>query len=155
VNVLRDLPGVQRVTDLTRGPRNFEYLSFIGTMNEIEGVSVKLFGTCDRFQRWIDEEGDDPDEKAEWERNFAVTQLPWSESRPFWEAIGWDISDGRDEELISAHWFMRSIIVTARGLDEEAKFTPNATGKWPDQDDDLDLAERLQAEAEIFMKRRR
>lgn len=158
MKVLRDLPGVQRVTDLTRNPRNFEYPQTATTMQEIEAVAVSLFGVCHWGLTWIDEPDDDPSERDEWEGTFSVTLLPWPESRPFWEALGWDISDGRGGELISAHWFMRPIIAVEGGLDEDARYTPDGSGvTTTDCDDDRGgaLEDRLQAEASAFLSRRR
>lgn len=158
MRVLRDLPGVQRVTDLTRNPRLFEYPQATGTMNQIAEVVVSLFGVSHWHMEWIDEPDDDPDEKQEWEKHFQVIRLPWPQSQPFWEAIGWDISDGRGNELVSAHWFMRAIIAAEGRLDEYARFTPDGSGRWPDAEDDepdTSFADRLQAEADAFLKRRR
>ena len=159
LNALRDLPGVARVTELTRNPRLFEYPASSTTMNEIRGIVVSLFGVCDFHLAWEDEPDDDPEEKAAWENHFKVTELPWSQSAPFWEAIGWDISDGSGGELISAHWFMRAIIAAEGCLDPDARFTPDGSGTWPlwDDDDgehDQRLAETLEAEVNAFLRRR-
>lgn len=112
--------------------------------------------------QWEDEPDDDPTEKAEYEAQFAVCDLPFAEAQGFWHFLGWDMSDGKGGELASAHWFMRQIIALVRGLDEDVVFTPDGSGKWPrleDGDEDEDakmqrITARLAAEVEAFQQRR-
>ena len=151
---LRDLPGVQRAADLCRNPRNFEYLAAGFTMEEVADISIRLFS----ITAW-DTELDVDDElegmtPAEYEANFQVTRLPWPESQPFWEALGWDISDGNGGELICAHLFARQIIATMGELVEGAKFTPDGSGVHGAVSDE-DLETRLRDEADDFLKGRR
>lgn len=158
---LRDLPGVQRVTDLTRNPRLFDSLNVNATMAEIENIVVSLFGVPSSWLEWIDESDDDPDEKSKWEMNFKVTTLPYADAEPFWSAIGWDVSDGKGNELLSAHWFMRPIIAAIRELEDGGTFTPDGSGHWPviegdGAEEEIRLAQisgRLEADVAAFFRR--
>jgi hypothetical protein len=153
---LRDLPGVQRATDLCRSPRNFEYPTGSYTAAEIDEISVKLFG----IRAWETFTTDDDPDKDEYEAQFNAARDLWPNSRLYWEAIGWDISDGLGGELISAHLFARQIIATRLDLVDGAKFTPDGTGasntdEWGDPiEPEQGLATRLQQEAAAFLRNR-
>jgi hypothetical protein len=157
---LRDLPGVQRATDLCRNPRNFEYPQAAYTSAEIAEISIRLFGITEWDTLWdIPEEGPLPDvsdEEAEYELQYEPTRLPFEQARIFWEAIGWDISDGARKELVSAHCFARQIIAVTRELVEGAAFTPDGSGRYAREDPgaEEELEDRLLREAEQFMKGR-
>lgn len=154
---LRNLPGVERITALCRNDRNFEYPQSGETLREIDEVCIRLFGITNYYLEWVDDESDDQTEKREWKLNFQVVDLPWPEARLFWESIGWDVSDGNGNELISAHWFMRPIIAAVKELDEDAKLTLDGSGVWKSENEiDLDaLTTSLEAQAQEFLARRR
>lgn len=147
---LRDLPGVQEVTDLCRDGRNFDYPTSAYTQQTIDKVSLDLLGVTQEDTRWEVEESESEQETAErveYEEQFRVTQLPWPASEPFWRAIGWDISDGKGSELISAHWFVRQIIAAEGELVEGSHLPGKAAAIW----NDAAGLERLQREVDAFM----
>lgn len=166
---LRDLPGIQRASDLCRNPRNFDYPQSSYTAEELAEISIRLFGIPEWETWWpiptpeynpvtnnvefTVEEERERIEREEYENQFGATKLPWQQAKAFWNALGWDLSDGADAELICAHCFARQIIAVTGELVDGAKFTPDGSGRW--QPDDLDatdsLEERLKREAEQFI----
>lgn len=74
----------------------------------------------------------------------------YDEVRHIWESLGWDISDGKGDELRGAHHFLRQILAVEAGVIEGAAFCPNADGK-PLYTGESSLEVRLQTEAEAFM----
>lgn len=157
---LRDLPGVQRITELCRNPRNFDYPQVSYSAEEIDKVSIGLFGIAEWATRWDDDDEDAGGadvEAVEFEEQFAQTRMPWPDVEPFWRAIGWDISDGQGGELISAHCFLRQIIAVAGDLVEGAKLTLDGSGTCDDEEPDeapCGIEERLKLEADAFVSRR-
>jgi hypothetical protein len=149
---LRALPGVQEVTDLCRNGRNFEYPTSSYTQQTIDKVSLDLFGVTQEDTVWAAEEGESAQEAAErveYEEQFRVAQLLWPGPEPFWHAIGWDISDGKGSELISAHCFVRQIIAAEGELVEGSHLPGKAPAIW----DDAAGLGRLQVEVDAFMAR--
>lgn len=156
---LRDLPGVSRVTDLVNTPRAFEYPQTNYTLIEIDDIVASLFGLPDWCLNWDEMEFDDDEpyrEEEAWNLNFKVATLPWEEARVFWESHGWDLSDGKGNELVSAHRFMRPLIACLKELHEDAVFHPQANARRIEREmSDEDMAERLKREADEFLSRRR
>lgn len=122
----------------------------------IDKVSVSLF-CIGPIETWWDQDEDAAFSEEEWELQFANVLRPYSEARPFWEAIGWDLSDGEGDELACAHWFGRQIIALEGGLVGSARFTPDGTGSLA-EDEDADDPERwgegLLSEVEEWLKGR-
>jgi hypothetical protein len=172
--VLRDLPGVAHISELCLNPRNFEYPQSSYTNVAIHDASVGLFciSAWDTTSYDDDIEGDDAETEEEGgeedldgeevhpEDRYQVTVLPWPASKPFWEAIGWDISDGRGNELVSAHYFARQIIACVGGLVEGAEFHPNGDGTAAFDDDgqpinrDQAWVDTLETQAAEFLRRK-
>jgi hypothetical protein len=169
---LRDLPGVERATQLCRNPRNFDYPQSSYTAEELAGISISFFGIPEWETWWLPPESDgnaelrqgklseedlaEIEESREYEEQFNVTKIPWTEARVFWEALGWDLSDGNENELISAHCFARQIIVVAGDLVEGVRLTIDGTGVWdPEETEAIEtVEERLRREADEFMRGR-
>ena len=139
-------------------------------MIEVNEASVRLFsitqgdtlvGEDDVFENHgIDEE---PLTAETYEANFRAAMLPWPDSQPFFEAIGWDISNGRGGELECAHFFARQIVALEGDLVEGVRFTPDGSGSWYCAEDDkiLDslteerMAANLEREIAAFYRRQR
>jgi hypothetical protein len=191
---LRDLPGVQGITDLCRNPRNFDYPQSSYTAEKIAAVSIGLFGitqwdtefchakpvfeddddeedsaadesdevppaVLDAYDLWTQARRTYQEQSVAYEAQFHPTRVPWSEIEPFWLALGWDLSDGKGAELVSAHCFARQIIAAARGLVPGAVLTLDGSGAWgaegAEQVSGDTLEERLKREADAFIARRR
>lgn len=147
---LQDIPGVQEVTDLCRNGRNFEYPASSYTRHTIDKVSLDLFGVTQEDTVWAAEEGESAQEiaeRVEYEEQFRGAQLLWPEPEPFWRAIGWDISDGKGWELISAPCFVRQIIAAEGELVEGSHLPGKTAAIWSDA---AGLG-RLQREVDAFM----
>ena len=127
---LRELPGIQSIAELCLNPRNFEYPTLSYTSEKINAVSVGLFGITeyDTYEDELDEDDEPEEDAGEYEQQYAVASLPWPQGETFWTFIGWDISDGKGQELICSHFFARQIIAVARELVDGAKFTPDGSG---------------------------
>ena len=179
---LRDLPGIQRASDLCRNPRLWDYPQRSYTQQEIDEISISLFSITaadtifeigdyfdddqfddDQFEDddEVDEDTSDPQTADSYEANFGAASAPWDDStRTFWEAIGWDLSDGRGKELICAHLFARQIIAVEGKLVEGARFSADGSGReyfgdadGEDGGDDV-IAHRLQREVDAFLAKR-
>lgn len=159
VIVFRDLPGIQRVEEIFRNPWALAKDRQRATFEALNDISNSLF--CVREYDTLAD--DDLDEEAleKYELPFDVCDLPWDEARPFWEAIGWDISDGRGNEYPYAHYFTRQIIAATRSLMVEARFCPDGSGvaafhPWGGKiADEQQFETALQAEVDRFFKNRR
>lgn len=156
--VFRDLPGIRRVEEIFRNPRALNSDNQFDTMAAINEVSNSLFCVTDYD---TGHELEWPEDRIEdWELAFDVCGQPWEQARIFWDAIGWDLTDGNGEEHPHAHYFTRQIVAAIRGLMPEAQFHPDGTGKpafdaWGDpHDTDAGLEERLQDEVKRFFAKR-
>jgi hypothetical protein len=164
---LRDLPGVASISGWCHQPDRWQYPTVIDTMAALDEVSIGLFSITrddtrsEEGMEFTADEGEEPFTAEEYEERFNATRAPWPEARQFYEAIGWDLSDGHDGELICAHWFARQIIAATLGLVEGARLTPDGSGKWSTHDDDDetatdddDMAKRLENEVAAFLAKR-
>ena len=134
--------------------RNFEYPTASYTREKIDAVSVRLFAIAERHT-WTDP--DDP-EAQDYENQFHSTRLTWPESEPFWTAIGWDISDGRGNELNCAYLFARQIIAVTGGLVDGAvlSLSGGAMAAYDDNGELIDAdrrwCESLEEEAAQYLQ---
>lgn len=146
---LRDLPYIQRANEICLNPRNFEYPSDRHYEQQFDLISVRLFGITradtlyDNVWEEIEDDAvcDGQDSEAgpsreEWERNFSNVMTPYGQALPFWTAIGWDVSDGRGNELTCLHYFGCQIIAVAGELVDGAVLTLDGSGKPFDTDPD-------------------
>jgi hypothetical protein len=130
-------------------------------MDEIDRVSISLFSLSDvdaDYDDWDWEDDENPPSKAEWDSLLSNAMKPYSETRPLWQALGWDITDGKDRELDCAHYFAKQIMLVESGWIEGAQFTPDGSGTELVYDDsdptEEELTERLEREAKAFLLRR-
>lgn len=153
---LRDLPGIAQVEAMVRSRDAFAPANVSATMERVWEISISLFSLCDYHTEWNDD-WSDHDDPIEYEAAFLNVLRPYSEARPFWEALGWDISDGAGHELGCAHFFGRQIIALKRGDFENARFTLDGSGTfcWDGQQseelDEEQLEARLKREADDFL----
>jgi hypothetical protein len=97
-------------------------------------------------------------EEASHEEKFQAVTMPWPASKPLWDVLGWDISDGKGNELICAHLFCRQIIAVEGSLIPGAHFCPEGDGlpAFDDEGRPIDRekawASSLAADAERFMR---
>lgn len=168
---LRDLPGMQRIIELSANRKQHDRNQRNLLDDEADELSIRLFRITlhDTYLSYDEVEDDSPDaiSDEEWERcqQFEMClrncDLPFEQARPFWESIGWDVSDGQGDEMRGAHLFLRQIIAVASGVIEDATFHPAADGKpeereVADFDAQIQSMERgLEAEAQSFLARRR
>lgn len=158
---LRDLPGVAQIEGWCQVPSYFDDRNIRDTLYEIDRVSISFFclsyNDAD-YDDWDWEEDENPPSEAEWETRLSNSMKPYSDTQPFWEAIGWDITDGKGCELDCAHYFAKQIILAESGWLEGVEFTPNGSGSesvFDDEElDEEELAERLQEEVKAFLLRR-
>lgn len=154
----RNLPGIQRVEEIFRHPGALSSENRVDTMWAINDVSNALFCVT-RYDTFADDGLDDDSIEAH-ELQFDVCDLPWSQARPFWEAIGWDISDGGGDEHPYVHYFARQIVAAVRGAMLEAKFCPAGDGKasfdpWGDRlDPERSMEDELNDEVARFFDKR-
>ncbi len=159
---LRTLPGISRVIDLYAKPDCWDYPNSIETMAIVNEASAGLFAIthddtlADEETVFLSDEGDEPFTLEEYEERFNATRAAWPEARTFFEAIGWDLSDGRGSQLICAPLFERQIIAVAFDLVDGAAFTPDGSGSWSGYDsdepeDEEAMAERLEREVAAFL----
>jgi hypothetical protein len=164
VKRLRDLPGVAQIEGWCKVPSYFDDLNIRATMDEIDRVSISLF--CLSYYETgydlYDWEGDvDPPSRDQWETWLWNSMRPYSESQPFWEALGWDITDGKGQELDCAHYFTKQIIIAESGWIEGIGLTLDGSGKEPvhanaaEELSEEELTERLEREVQAFLLRRR
>lgn len=164
---LRELPGIQRASELCRLGYLFDYPHVSTTMEEINRISVCLFSVTaadtlvDDDDTFTSDEGEEPLTPESYENMFSAALAPWDDrTKSFWEAISWDISDGKGNELNCTHLFARQIIAVTGNLIDGIRFTPDGTGRWymDDVDDPEEvvqgLTERLQREVAAFLIKR-
>ena len=161
---LRNLPGIQRISELCRIPANFDDLSRSDTMIEIDNVSIQLFCIGQIETIWHIDDDDGPDVRAEaaaYETQFDNVMRPYAQSQPFWELLDWDITDGNGKELNCAVWFARQIIALEGSLVDGVCFKPDGSGDLApsaaDEDEEGELerwSEALEAQAQQFIKGR-
>ena len=157
---LRDLPGIMEIEALCHVPKHFDYYNIGDTMERIDVVSVSLFSVSydatdyDGFE-WSDVE--DAPSEAQWDGWLSNAMKPYSVTRPFWEALGWDITDGKGRELNCAHYFTKQIIIAESGWVEGVQLTPDGSGKEPAYEGpeltEEELAQKLEREAQEFLLR--
>lgn len=176
---LRDLPGMQRIIELAANPAQHNPNMRTLLDEEIDALSIRLFRITEWDTYFFEYESDDgeeagvecwsndneeedetvSDEELERWEQFDASLLNCSrhydETKPFWELLGWDISDGKGEEMVCAHRFLRQILAVHSGIVEGAQFCPLADGKRIlDAQDVESLEARLGAEAQAFYARR-
>lgn len=163
---LRDLPGVDEVEGIYHVPSSFDYYNVRQTMETIDRVSISLFSlSChdtdyDCFE-WVDDDEADegPPTPEQWETMLSNALKPYAETRPFWEALGWDITDGKGNDLRCAHYFAKQIIIAESGWVPDVRFTPDGSGaELPIEGPELteeELAERLEQEVRDFFLNRK
>lgn len=158
LTVFRDLPGIRRIEEIFQHPHALSSERRIDTVQAIDDTSNSLFCVTE-YDTWPEDDWDDERLYAH-EAPYHVCDLPWGEARAFWEAIGWDISDGEGAEHPNVHYFARQIIAAVRGLMPEAKFCPAGDGKaafdsWGDPlDSETTAEEKLKAEVARFFEKR-
>lgn len=157
---LRDLPGIMEIEALCKSPSYFDDFNIRDTMWKIDQVSIALFSLSyydtayDEFE-WAEDE--EAPTREQWETLMSNTMKPYSVARPFWEAAGWDITDGNGQELQCAHYYTKQIIIAEFANVEGIELTPDGTGREQDDEQELpedELAERLDREAKAFLLRR-
>lgn len=176
---LRDLPGMRRILELSLNPHQHDPNMRTQLDEEADAVSIKLFGITkwdtyfDIYDDSVEDEDEDEDEDVddtdpvltddEWQRldqyltSVSLCDQPFENSQAFWEAIGWDVSDGSGSEMLSADLFLRQILAVEAAIIEGAKFHPDANGKplfdWHGNPmaKSMSFEEKLQAEAERFL----
>lgn len=159
---LRDLPGIMEIEALCQVPSYFDDRNIRETMERIDAVSIALFSLShfatgyDCFD-W-DADGETPT-REQWELLLSNAVKPYPETRSFWEAAEWDITDGNGRELDCAHYFTKQIIVAEYGNIEGVELTADGSGResasdGPELTEEV-LTERLEAEAAAFLWRHR
>lgn len=103
--VLRDLPGVAELEAGLNLP-NAEWAPENDDIQERgRAVARALFGVCDLDLEFDPPTDDETPEKAreryDWEGMFEAVYCSEEEARPFWEFLGWDVTDGKGHELRS------------------------------------------------------
>lgn len=161
MRVLRGLDGMQRIVDLCRNPRLFDYPILYDTMVEIDAVSIRYFGMtfqetfADEDDEFTAEGGEELLTHETYEASFRPALLPWPDMGVVFEVLGWDMSDGAGKELPCGHLFARQIIAVEGNLIDEATFYPDGSGVRPDDFDDADgeaWGASIQRQAVEFMK---
>lgn len=159
---LRELPGFQYAVELYQNPRNLEYPTSSYTQEKIDKISVGLFciTELDVGKNTIPDPTDMgvPLEEDEIDDRYSACYYGWEEAKPFWEAIGWDISDSDGDEHYLANLFKFQIIATVRQLVPGARLCLDGKGiaaysPWGGPKDELETA-NLKAEAEAFLRNR-
>ena len=156
---LRDLPGIMEIEAICQIRSYFDDKNFWSTMARINDVSVSLFSIpgyrtdYDDFV-WDDDEGVRPPTRNEWDGLMEKSLQEFSDTREFWEVIGWDITNGQNRELDCAHFFTRQIIVFESSWIEDISFTPDGSGTFEVETRELseaELEQRLRREADDFL----
>ena len=154
---LRTLPGIRDVKEAWQIPRNHEYPESSYLAEQIDNVSNALFCICESDTDLYE---DDPRDLDEYEDQYQACELPYEEARPFWTALGWDLSGDDGDELNCADAFKRQIIAASGRLVKGARFHPNGDGLAAyDYDGEYvggaeQFAERLKGEAERWLMQR-
>lgn len=125
-----------QVEAMCRAGTPFDPPNIAETTQRIDDVSIGLFGVtledtiCHDYDEFPADDGEEPFTPEEYEKRFSATWAPWDQAKPFWEAIGWDLTDGKGKPL-KCHWcFERQIIACSFELVEGARFTPDGSGRW-------------------------
>jgi hypothetical protein len=149
-----------RVVELAAAPQQYSKTEITTLDDEANALSIRLFriSSCDTYIELVDVDDDDPTALADeqikrieqYEALLPICDKMYDEARHVWESLGWDISDGKGDELRGAHLFLRQILAVEAGVIEGAEFCPNGDGK-PLYTDESSLEGRLLAEAEAFM----
>lgn len=139
---LRDLPSFKTVIEIYRNPRNLEYPQAGYTGEKVYALSVGLFCiTLEDVERFAimdtspGEASDDqywPDPEVDplyYDSRYSACYHDWESSKPFWEAIGWDLSDDDGEKHYLACLFENQIIATVRELVPGAQLHLDGTGR--------------------------
>lgn len=99
-----------------------------GLLEEVEGLGDRLFGIAgldtyfDPGPMEDDPEWEYDDEEFEaaeraWNQHFAFLESEDDGARALvWQAMGWDVTDGRGEELRALEYLDRLIVCAAKGL---------------------------------------
>lgn len=87
---------------------------------DIRAASVTLFGVTED-QTWFQWDYARPFEEYEsasrtWEMNFDLIHYDYDQSKPVWDALGWDVSDGEGDEAYSLAYFGRQIVGATKGM---------------------------------------
>jgi len=158
---LRDLPGISRIEQMLKVRELVTEPGLGRLMEAVDKVSIALFSIGIPETYWELDGDEDPEEEAEqaeYEAQFQNVMKPYRVTAPFWSALGWDITDGKGDELGSAIWFGRQIIALEGELVEGVKFHPYATGTLRDEEVEEQDVERwgdeLRRQAEEWMKGR-
>lgn len=124
--VLRDLPGITAIEAKLR-TRDEQWESGAAWRPEydsldadIEATSIALFGVTEdqtRFE-WDYARPFEEYEAASrsWEMNFELIYCDYDQSKPVWDALGWDVSDGEGDEAYSLAYFGRQIVGATKGM---------------------------------------
>ena len=135
---LRDLPGVMQVEAMCRARVPFDPPHESETFRRIDEKSISLFGIT------LDDTIYDEDD-WDYEQRFSATWALWEQAQTYWEAIGWDLTDGKGQPL-RCHWcFERQIIACMFNLVKGTVFTPDGSGRWAGETNDELEARRLEA----------
>lgn len=155
---LRELPGIRDVKEAWQNPRNHEYPASSYLAEKIDNASNALF--CVReYDTYLDE--DDPRDQDKYEDQYQACELPYEVARPFWVALGWDLSGDDGKELNCADRFKRQIIAASGALVKGARFHPQGDGLAAyDHDGEYvggaeQFEERLSGEAERWLMQRK
>lgn len=158
---LRDLPGVAGIEELCRVPSYFDERNIWETLERIDAVSVGLFSLsywCTGYDCFEWDPDEDRPTREQWDQLLSNAMKPYSDTHGFWEAAGWDITDGKGRELECAHYFAKQIIVAEFGNVEGVELTPDGSGSEPTYEGpeltEDELAERLESEVQAFLLRR-
>jgi hypothetical protein len=138
----------------------FDDRNAAATYEKIDTVSVALFSLsywCTAYDdfAWDDDEARPSEEQ--WDAMLANAMKPYDITRPFWEALGWDITDGHGRELACAHFFAEQIIIAESGWIEGVQLSLDGSGTEPVHEgpelSEEELTHRLACEAETFLLR--
>ena len=146
---LRNLPGIPQVEAMCRARRPFDPPLVEQTFDRLDEVSVSLFGitrfdtSCEDEEDW-EWEGENPLTREEYLARFKATEVDWEQAAPYWEALGWDLTDENGKPLACAWCFERQIISTMFNLNEGANLTVDGSGTWV-SDPSAESEERLEA----------
>lgn len=159
---LSELPGFQTAVELYQNPRNLQYPQAGYTQEKIDKISVGLFciTESDVEEHTIPDPIDEgvPLEEDEIDDRYSACYYPWEDAKPFWEAIGWDLSDADGDEHYLAARFKFQIIATLRELVPGAKLCLDGNGvaaysPWGGPKEEV-LEGDLEADAAAFLQNR-
>ena len=174
VVVLRDLPGVAEIEEALHVPGRQLLKEYDDLEERIDALSRRLFGITEEDTQFCprpDETVVDPfgvrqitDAGAvrwdEWDEHFAFLTDEYEEEGAFWAAAGWDVSDGKGEELMVMEYFGRQIVCLLKGLHPRARLSltgddpiPGATGQIAEREAE-EWGRKLAQDAKTFKPRR-